>query len=95
MGISLFAFSLAGMAFSTPTQLRILNAAKAAPNLASTLISTAYNVGIAGGAFLGAMLLNSGLSYTTLPLVGIVCSTTAALIAAGSWQAERRRFALA
>lgn len=95
MGISLFAFSLAGMAFSTPTQLRILNAARAAPNLASTLISTAYNVGIAGGAFLGALLLNAGVSYATLPLVGIICSTLAALVAAASWQAGRRTLVLA
>ena len=89
MGISLFASSLAGLAFSTPVQLRILNAAKVAPNLVSTLISTAYNVGIAGGAFLGASLLNVGVSYTMLPLVGIVCSTVAALLATASWRATR------
>jgi MFS transporter, DHA1 family, inner membrane transport protein len=90
MGISLFASALASMAFSTPVQLRILNAAKAAPNLASTLISTAYNVGIAGGAFLGAVLLNAGVGYATLPLVGIVCSSLAALLTAASWRADRR-----
>lgn len=90
MGVSLFAFSATGLAFSTPTQVRILNAARAAPNLASTLISTAYNVGIAGGAFLGAVLLNSGMSYASMPVVGIACSTLAAAVALGSWYAERR-----
>lgn len=90
MGISLFLSAATGLAFSTPTQVRILNAAKAAPNLASTLISTAYNIGIAGGAFLGAVLLNTGMSYATMPVVGIACSSLAAAVTLGSWFAERR-----
>lgn len=81
MAINLFLGSCAGFAFSTPIQVRILNAARAAPNLAATLISAAYNIGIAGGALLGAMLLSAGLSYALLALVGVVASGLAALAA--------------
>jgi DHA1 family inner membrane transport protein len=90
MGISLFASAAAALAFSTPTQVRILNAARAAPNLASTFISSAYNVGIAGGALLGAVLLNGGMSYATMPVVGIACSSLAALVTLASLWSERR-----
>jgi len=90
MGISLFASAAATLAFSTPTQVRIFTAARAAPNLASTFVSTAYNVGIAAGALLGAVLLNSGMSYATMPLIGVASSIIAALITAGSLMSERR-----
>jgi DHA1 family inner membrane transport protein len=79
-----------GFIFSTPVQVRILKAASAAPNLASTLISTAYNTGIALGAVAGAVILNLGFGYTALPIVGIACSTISGLIALLSWTAERR-----
>lgn len=90
MAFAMVVYGIFGFAFSTPSQVRILKAARAAPNLASTLISTAYNIGIAAGALLGATLLTGGLDYALLPVVGIVCSTIAALIAIGSWLAERR-----
>lgn len=81
MAIMLFLGSLFGFGFSTPVQLRILHGARAAPRLASTLVSTAYNIGIAAGAFLGAVLLNAGLDYALLPATGIVSSALAGLIA--------------
>jgi DHA1 family inner membrane transport protein len=90
IGLNLFIVSGVTFGFGTPNQLRILNAAKAAPNMASTLISTAYNIGIAAGAFLGAMLLNLGVSYALLPCVAIVTSSLAAGIALISWRAERQ-----
>ncbi|MEQ1900353.1 MAG: MFS transporter [Devosia sp.] len=75
--IMLFLNAMFGFGFSTPVQVRILNGARAAPRLAATMISTAYNTGIAAGAFLGAALLNSGTPYAMLPAAGIVCSTIA------------------
>jgi DHA1 family inner membrane transport protein len=90
MGVMMVVNGAFGFMFSTPVQLRILKAAAAAPNLASTLISTAYNIGIALGAVVGAVLLTWGFGYTVLPLVGIACSTIAGLIALVSWTAERR-----
>ena len=90
MTVNLFASSIVGFAFSTPLQTRVIAAAKAAPNLASSLISTAFNVGIGGGAFLGAMLLNAGVSYADLPAVGVVSALLAAATASLSWWQERR-----
>jgi DHA1 family inner membrane transport protein len=81
VGIMLFFSAFFGFGFSTPVQLRILHGARAAPRLASTMVSTAYNIGIAAGAALGALLLSGGLSYATLPAVGIVTSTIAGVIA--------------
>ncbi len=90
MAIMLFVQGAVGFAFSTPTQVRILNAARAAPNLVSTLISTAYNIGIASGALIGATLLAAGLDFALLPAVGIVTSALAAMVAVFSWRADRR-----
>ena len=88
--IMLFISSLFGFGFSTPMQVRILNAAKAAPRLAATLVSTAYNVGIAAGAFLGAALLNAGVDYALLPAAGIVSSVLAGGVALLSVRLARR-----
>jgi MFS transporter, DHA1 family, inner membrane transport protein len=89
IGVNLFIVSAVTFGFGTPNQLRILNTARAAPNMASTLISTAYNIGIAGGAFLGAMLLNAGVGYALLPGVAIGTSLLATGVALLSWRAER------
>lgn len=90
MAVTLFVASAFGFAFSTPMQVRILNGARAAPRLAATLISSAFNVGIAAGAFLGASLLNGGLDYAMLPAAGIVTSGLALVVAAVSLAASRR-----
>jgi DHA1 family inner membrane transport protein len=91
MTVNLLGSSILGFAFSTPLQARVLTAAHSAPNLASSLISTAFNIGIAGGAFIGAMLLSSGVSYADIPAVGVVTSLLAAGTASLSWWLERRR----
>ena len=61
---------LTGFGFVAPVQARILKAASDAPNFASTLISSAFNIGIAGGAALGGAVIAAGWGYGTLPLVG-------------------------
>jgi DHA1 family inner membrane transport protein len=90
IGVALVLSSGASFAFSTPIQVRILNAARAAPNMASTFVSSAYNTGIAAGAFLGAMLLSSGMSYALLPGVVAITSALALVVALISSSAERR-----
>lgn len=74
--------------FGAPVQSRILKAATDAPNLASPLVPTAFNIGIAAGASLGAFALELGWGYGTLPLIGIVASILAALVAAVSARPE-------
>lgn len=91
----MFVFGIVGFSFNAPLQSRILEAAKAAPNLAATLISTAFNIGIGGGAWLGAVLLANGFGYEHLPLVAACCSLAAAAIAVVSWSFDPGPRALA
>jgi DHA1 family inner membrane transport protein len=91
MAVTLFLWSGMGSAFDAPIQARILEAARDAPNLAATLISTAFNIGIALGAWLGGLWIDANLGYQSLPLLGIVGSLVAAGIATWSWSLDRRR----
>ncbi len=93
MAIALFLGSAFGFGFSTPIQVRILHGARDAPRLAATFVSTAYNVGIAAGAAVGAALLTAGAGYALLPATGIVCSTVALALAATSLTLSRRGIA--
>jgi len=81
MSVLMLVWGAVGFAFGAPAQTRILTAAKDAPNLASTLIPSAYNVGIAFGAVAGSLLLDAGGGYETLPVVGVGASLVAAGIA--------------
>ena len=53
-----------------PLQARIVEKARNAPNLASTLNQGAFNMGNALGASLGGLALTWGYGYRTLPLFG-------------------------
>lgn len=81
-------------AFGSPVQSRVLAWAADAPNLASALIPTGFNIGIAIGAVLGAGIIDSGLGYGFLPLIGGVSSALAATIAIGSGLWDRSTGAL-
>jgi MFS transporter, DHA1 family, inner membrane transport protein len=66
-----------GFAFPAPMQARILKDAADAPNLVSTLLSSAFNVGIAGGAALGSVVLSAGWGYERLPWVSVAFGAAA------------------
>ena len=93
MAVAMFISSAACWALNAPVQSRILTAAHSAPHLASTLVSTAYNIGIGGGAWIGALWIDEGLSYRGLPMVGVGCSLLAAGVAALSWSLDSREVA--
>jgi DHA1 family inner membrane transport protein len=80
-----------GINFSigTAVQTRILAWTADAPNLASSLIPSGFNVGIAIAASVGATMLNAGLSYRSLPLVGVAAMAVATAAACLSHAAER------
>jgi DHA1 family inner membrane transport protein len=77
-------------AIGAPVQTRILSWTADAPNLASALIPSGFNLGIAIAASLGAVLLNNGLPYRSIPLLGVASMTIATLVALASLLAERR-----
>jgi DHA1 family inner membrane transport protein len=90
MAVAIFIWGGASFAFGAPAQTRILRWTSDAPNLASPLIPTAFNVGIALGASIGSVMLDRGFGYAALPWIGVVVSLLSLLIALASWSLERR-----
>ena len=68
-------------AVGAPIQTRILGWTADAPNLASSLIPSGFNIGIALAAFIGATMLNAGYGYRSLPLLGIAAMIVATAVA--------------
>ena len=95
MTIVFFLWSLIGFSFSAPVQARILSAVREAPNLGSTLISTAYNIGIAAGAWLGGVALINGSGYAQLPGIGAIFLAVALMLVVFWLMVERRQRASA
>jgi DHA1 family inner membrane transport protein len=73
--VAVFVWGMAAFALVPPLQHRVVVVARQAPNLASTLNQSAFNLGDAAGAALGAALLSNGLGYMALPWIGagVVC----------------------
>lgn len=88
--ISVFAWGCVMFILIAPLQMRVIEAAGDAPNLASTLNQGAFNVGNAGGAWIGGLSITMGATYDTLPFVAAALSAVALLIAVVSWQVGRR-----
>jgi len=75
--------------FTVPPQTRIVHHSEGAPTLAATFIATAFNLGYALGAGVGALLLAAGFGYPSLPVVGIVAGLAAACVGLWSWWLDR------
>jgi DHA1 family inner membrane transport protein len=84
--VTIFVWGIAAFATVPPLQTRVVEKAKAAPNLASTLNIGAFNVGNAGGAWLGGMVLERGHALDSLPWVA---AAVAILALAVTWYAAR------
>ena len=83
---------LLGVLFFLPNAAltsRILQGARQAPELASTLLSTVFNIGIATGAFLSARALEGGFRDVDLPWFGFCLCTFAAVICFGTLRLDR------
>ena len=72
-----------------PLQIRVVEAASEAPNLAATLNQGAFNVGNASGAWIGGIALSWGVSYANLPFVGSALALLAVAIAVLSQALDR------
>jgi DHA1 family inner membrane transport protein len=84
--ITIFVWGIAAFATVPPLQMRVVEKAAAAPNLASTLNIGAFNVGNAGVAWLGGLVIDHGHSLDTLPWVAAAVSVAALLL---TWFAAR------
>jgi len=93
--VVLFLWAIGNFAFSAPLQSRILKGAHEAPNLAASLISSAFNIGISVGAAIGALSLKAGLAYGELPLIGVAAGVPTLGIAVAAHLIDRRRLAAA
>lgn len=77
-------------AIGTPIQTRILTWTADASSLASSLIPSGFNIGIALAASLGAAVLNGGYGYRALPVLGAIAMVVAAVVACMSYVHEWR-----
>jgi DHA1 family inner membrane transport protein len=97
---TMFCWGVLQFALVSPLQMRVVNEAANAPNLASTLNQGAFNLGNATGAWIGDVVLTHGLPYNELPWIGAALAATALLLTIVSYRldiahATRRVAALA
>jgi DHA1 family inner membrane transport protein len=90
MVATIFVWGALNFAIGTPIQTRILSWTADAPSLASSLIPSGFNIGIALAAFLGGTMLNAGLGYRSLPLLGAAALAVAVIVALASYAWEKR-----
>jgi DHA1 family inner membrane transport protein len=89
--VTIFVWGIIDFALVAPLQIRVVDKAIDAPNLASTLNQGAFNLGNAGGAWIGGAALSYGLSYADLPWVGAALALGALGLCLVSQAIERRQ----
>lgn len=94
MAATIFVWGALNFAIGTPIQARILMWTADAPSLASSLIPSGFNVGIAIAAVVGAGLLDGGYGYRSLPVLGAVALALACVVAILSSAREKQSGAL-
>ncbi len=86
--VTLFVWGIVAFAVGPAAQVRVLDAASGAPNLASTLNQGAFNLGNAGGAWLGGLVIAAGRPLTELPWLGAGVALVALAVVAYSAQTD-------
>jgi DHA1 family inner membrane transport protein len=89
--VTVFLWGIAAFATIAPLQSRVVHVAGDAPNLASTLNIAAFNLGNAGGAWLGGAVLAAGYSMPVVSLTGAAVTVAGLLATMASVALERRR----
>lgn len=92
---TIFVWGILVFAVVAPIQMRVVDAAVGAPNLASTLNQGAFNLGNAAGAWIGGAAITLGVNYADLPWLGAVLSVGALGLCVVSQALERRSGGLA
>lgn len=83
-------WGIASFALVPPLQMRVMEAAKDAPNLASAVNIGAFNFGNAIGAALGGAVINAGLGYPAISLAGALMAVLGLLMVLGFARRSRR-----
>ncbi|WAL66906.1 MFS transporter [Amycolatopsis cynarae] len=89
--ITIALFGAAGFATVPPLQARVMDKAEGAPALASAANIAAFNLGNAGGAWLGGLAIEHGLGYTAPNWIGALLAAAGLAVAAVSGLLDRRR----
>ncbi|WP_410671923.1 MFS transporter [Amycolatopsis sp. cmx-4-68] len=88
--ITIALFGAAGFATVPPLQARVLAKADGAPALASAANIAAFNLGNAGGAWLGGQAIGAGLGYTAPNWIGAALAAAGLAVALVSGRLDRR-----
>ena len=83
-------FGLVNFAAGAPLQARIVEQARGAPNLPSTLNQGAFNLGNALGASLGGLVLTRGFGYQRLSFASAAVTGVTLLVVLAAARLERR-----
>ena len=84
--VTVFIWGITAFATIPPLQMRVVAKAAAAPNLATTLNIGAFNLGNAGGAWLGGAVIERGLGLDALPWAAAAVTVAALGV---TWYAAR------
>jgi DHA1 family inner membrane transport protein len=88
--LTVFVWGMAAFATVPGLQMRVVDQARESPTLASTLNIAAFNLGNAGGAWLGGRLIDARLPLHVVPLGAAAMALVAIAIALFSIALERR-----
>ena len=89
--VGTFVFGAAAFAVVAPLQLRVMNAAGHAPDVASAANISAFTLGSALGIYLGGAAIDGGLGLASVNWVGGLISTAGLVVALLSWLLIDRR----
>jgi len=78
--VLIFVWGIASFALVPPLQVRVMSAASAAPNLASSVNIGAFNLGNAIGAAIGGGVIGGGLGYPAVSLAGAATAVLGLLL---------------
>lgn len=78
--LTIFAWGMATFALVAPLQMRVMNTAADAPNVASSINIGAFNCGNALGAAIGGGVISLGLGDPAISIAGAACSGAGLLL---------------
>jgi MFS transporter, DHA1 family, inner membrane transport protein len=88
--LTVFLLGTAAFGIVPGLQLRVVDKSKGAPKLASAFNIAAFNLGSAGGAYLGGVVIDSGLGLNAVPWVGALVAVVAISVTTFSWSLDLR-----